>query len=52
MKSWRRNFLALAQQMRTMSDTSERAQNFRRFMRARRDVDDMRAWVAEQLARL
>ena len=50
--SWRRNFLALAQQMRTMSDTSERAQNFRRFMRARRDVDDMRAWVAEQLARL
>jgi hypothetical protein len=49
---WRPNFVALTQKIRTMSDSTERAQNFRRFMRGRRHVDDMRAWVAEQLSRL
>jgi hypothetical protein len=49
---WRRNFVALIQQIRTMSDTSERARKFRHFMRTRRNIDDMRARVAEQLARL
>jgi hypothetical protein len=50
--SWRRNFIALTREMKTMSDTAERAQRFRRFMRVRRHVDDMRTWVAEQLSRL
>jgi hypothetical protein len=49
---WRRNFVALAHQIRTMPDTAARAHNFRRFMGVRRNVDDMRAWVAEQLGRL
>jgi hypothetical protein len=49
---WRRNFVALARQIKTMPDTAARAHNFRKFMRARRNVDEMRARVAEQLARL
>jgi len=49
---WRRNFIALAQQIRTMPDTAARAHNFRRFMRARRNADDMRVWLAHQLSRL
>jgi hypothetical protein len=49
---WRRNFVALTEQIRTMSDTAQRAQNFRCFMRARREVVEMRARVSEQLARL
>src|SRR5262249_32021944 len=49
---WWRNIFALAQQIRTMSDSATWAHNFRRFMRARRSVDDMRARMAEQLARL
>jgi hypothetical protein len=49
---WRRNFIDLTHKIRTLSDTASRAQSFRKFMRARRHVDDMRKWVSEQLARL
>ena len=51
---WQRNFVALTQTLRNMPamHTAERAESFRRFMRDRRHLDDMRARVTEQLARL
>lgn len=49
---WRRNFIELTRSLRAMSDTTGAAEEFRRFMRERRNVTDMRAWVTEQISRL
>jgi len=49
---WRRNFIALTRTLKSMDDAEDRAQNFREFMRERRDTIAMREMVAQQLARL
>lgn len=49
---WRRNFIELTRSLRTMANTASAAGEFRNFMRERRDVTKMRAWVAEQISRL
>lgn len=50
--AWRRNVVALTRTIKNIMDSQERAEKYRSFLRARRHVDSMRAWVNEQLSRL
>ena len=49
---WRPNFVKLTSQLAHMTDSTERAELFRKFMRSRRNKNEMQIRVAEQLARL
>lgn len=49
---WRRNVIAITNTLTKMTDTAARAANFRRYLRDRRNLRDMRSMVTEQLTRL